>query len=193
MSLETTFSAIAREDIHAIAEQRKKDGARYVQMLCTLVDDGVDVTYSFMQDNVLENLTIPAVKKGEAVQSISDLFFPAFVFENEAHDLFDVTFKDIAIDFGGNFYALSQKAPMTIISPEKKAAKEKAAKLAAAKAAKEAKAAKAAGAEKSAADEDAEFEAKLAAMDPEKAAKVRAAMEAKKKKAAAKAAQEGGN
>ena len=69
--------------------------------------------------------------------SITDQFLAAFVFENEAHDLFGVDVQGIAIDFGGNFYALAQKEPMTIISPEQKAAREKAKKVAAAKAAKE--------------------------------------------------------
>ena len=51
------------------------------------------------------------------------------MFENEAHDLFGVDIEGIAIDFGGNFYALAQKEPMTIISPEQKAAREKARKV----------------------------------------------------------------
>ena len=96
---------------------------------------------------------------------------------------------------------------MTIISPELKAAREKAAKVAAAKAAKEA--AKADRAEKAgeaqaeflaahpeakaaatggrvfAPSDDEAVEAKLAGMDPEKVARVRAAIAAKAKKAAA--------
>ena len=48
--------------------------------------------------------------------SVTDQFLAAFVFENEAHDLFGVDIEGIAIDFGGNFYALAQKEPMTIIS-----------------------------------------------------------------------------
>ncbi len=66
--------------------------------------------------------------------SVTDRFLEAFVFENETHDLFGVDAQGIAIDFGGNFYALAQKEPMTIISPEQKAAREKAKKVAAAKA-----------------------------------------------------------
>ncbi|MDO4891212.1 MAG: hypothetical protein Q3963_07585, partial [Coriobacteriaceae bacterium] len=54
-------------------------------------------------------------------------------------DLFGVNVEGIAIDFAGKFYDLAQPEPMTIISPEKKAARDKAAKVAAAKAAAEAK------------------------------------------------------
>ena len=77
--------------------------------------------------------------------SITDLYLEAFVCENEIHDLFDVAISDIAIDFGGMFYQLAEKAPMTVVSPEQLAAREKAKKIAAAKAAKEAKAAALAG------------------------------------------------
>lgn len=142
MNLETSFVDIELSQLRADAQMRKDEGWRYVQMLCTNTDDGIDLTYSYMKEGQLVNPTVRGVKKGQQVPSVSDLFFAAFVFENEAHDLFDVDITDIVIDFGGNFYALSEKAPMTIISPEKKAAKEKAAKLAAAKAAKADKAAK---------------------------------------------------
>lgn len=139
MSLDATFVNIELDQLRADAEKRKAEGWRYVQMLCTNTDDGVDLTYTYMLGQLIVNPTVRGVKKGQQVPSVSDLFFAAFVFENEAHDLFDVEITNMVIDFGGNFYALSQKAPMTIISAEKKAAKEKAAKLAAAKAAKAAK------------------------------------------------------
>ena len=123
------------------------------------------------------------VKQTDVVPSITDLYLEAFVCENEIHDLFDVAISDIAIDFGGMFYQLAEKAPMTVVSPEQLAAREKAKKIAAA--AKEAKAA--APAEAPTGPTEEEIQAKIAGLDPEKAAKVRAAMEAKAKKAAAAA------
>lgn len=184
MTLATTFVPLTVEELPALAAAKKAEGARFVQMLCVNTEDGIDMVYSFMKDDVLENHEIKGVQKGTTIPSITGEFLEAFVFENESHDLFGVDIKDIAIDFGGNFYALAQKEPMTIISPEQKAAREKAKKVAAAKAAKEKPAAAGAQAPK-AADDAAALEAKLAGMDPEKAAKVRAAMEAKAKKEAA--------
>ncbi len=157
-------------------------------MLAVAVEDGVNLVYSFMKDGVLVNHEIASVKPEDHVPSITDTFLAAFVFENEAHDLFGVQIDNIAIDFGGHFYAVSQTSPMTVISPAQKEAREKARKLAAAKAAKETKAAKEGSEAKAQDGEDAELEAKLAAMDPEKAAKVRAAMAAKAAKAEGKEA-----
>lgn len=182
MTLATEFIPLTVEGLPALAAEKKAEGWRFVQLLAVNTDDGIDLIYSFMKDSLLVNYEIKGVQKGTVVPSITDQFLAAFVFENETHDLFGVDIKGIAIDFGGNFYAVSQKEPMTIISPEQKAAREKAAKIAAAKAAKEKAAA---GDKPAAADDAAAMEAKLAGMDPEKAAKVRAAMEAKAKKEAA--------
>lgn len=201
------FSPLSLEWIHDNAASRKAEGWRYVQTLAVNTEDGVDLVYSYMKDGVLDNKVIRDVPRDASIPSITDLYLEAFVFENEIHDLFGIHFEGIAIDFGGSFYRLAVKEPMTIISPEQKAAREKARKIAAAKAAKEAKAAAAATANAEfvaghpdAADGkkkparvieptgDDALEAKLAGMDPEKVARVKAAMAAKAKKAAAEAA-----
>ncbi len=185
MAFQSEFINIAIADLSDCAAKRKVEGARYVQTLAVNTEAGVDLIYTFMAGDKIDNYKIPAVSKDDAVPSISQDFLAAFVWENEIHDLFGITFEGIAIDFGGAFYDLAVKEPMTVISPAQLAAREKAAKIAAAKAAKEQ-----AQAASAPADADAELEAKLAGMDPEKAAKVRAAMEAKaKKEAAAKAAE----
>lgn len=177
MALETKYMTMSADDILRCSSEHKAGGWRFVQMLCTNTEDGIDVQYSFMKGNLIENWTVKGVQKGQHIPSITGDFLAAFVFENESHDLFGVKIDGIAIDFAGKFYDLAMSEPMTVISPAQKAAREKAAKLAAAKAAKEAGSAPAADS----------IEDKLAGMDPEKAAKVRAAMEAKAKKAAAEA------
>ena len=183
MALEAKFMEMGAGDILRCAQEHKAAGWRFVQLLCTNTDDGIDVQYSYMKDQLLENWTVKGVSKEDHLPSITGEFLAAFVFENESHDLFGVQIDNIAIDFGGRFYDLAMAEPMTVISPEQKAAREKAAKIAAAKAAKEKQAA--AGAPAGA---DADLEAKLAGMDPEKAAKVRAAMAAKAKKEVAEKA-----
>ena len=181
MPLEHKFIDFTLEDITRVKEEKLADGWRAVQVLCTNCDDGIEILYSYTKGNVMENYIVHGVTKEDTVPSITDAFIGMFPFENEAHDLFGVNVEGIAIDFGGKFYDLAQPEPMTIISAEKKAAREKAAKVAAAKAAAEAK--RAAAAEKKEApsieEQRAAFEAKIANVDPEKAAKMRAAFEAK--------------
>ena len=200
MTLATEFVPLEVEGILALAAKRKADGWRFVQILAVNTEEGIDLIYSFMKDNLLVNHEVKGVQKGTKIPSITGEFLAAFVFENETHDLFGVEIENIAIDFGGNFYALAQKEPMTIISPEQKAAREKAKKVAEAKAAKAAKA----NAEFLAGHPDAvakekrvitpsgddDLAQRLAGVDPEKVARVKAALAAKAKKAAEEAAAE---
>lgn len=198
----------------------KGAGARFVQMHAErCVDDGsYRLVYTFInvraaQEHIaqdgsyaIENLVVEGIDQFQEIPSISSYYPAVFPFENEAHDLFCLVITDMQIDFKGFFYQVSTAEPMSVITPEVKAAREKAMKVRAAaeakarKAAAEKAAAAAAGegaagdaagaaaagsdaqhdeAAAKAALKAAEMEAKLAAMDPEKAAKVRAALAAK--------------
>ena len=195
-------------DLLTRVQSLKHEGLRFVQLFAEKPEAGMDLVYTFydvVNDNAL-NLVVNGITEESEVPSIQGLYFAAFSYENEAHDLYGVNFVNMQLDFGGHFFNVGIDAPMAIISPEQKAAREKEAKVKAAAAAKAAKAAKEAAAKAAAGDGAAEkpaakpaalteeerakkMEAKLAAMDPEKAAKVRAALAAQ---AAKKAAQKDG-
>ncbi len=216
------YTTVGIEELLSHVQALKGVGARFVQMHAERnVDDGsYRLVYTFnvraAQEHIaqdgsyaIENLVVEGIDQYQEVPSISSYYPAVFPFENEAHDLFGLAITDMQVDFKGFFYQVSTAEPMSVITPEVKAAREKAMKV---RAAAEAKARKAA-AEKAAAaaaagegaagaavaqpaaaagsdaqhDEAAakaalkaaEMEAKLAAMDPEKAAKVRAALAAK--------------
>lgn len=198
MSVKQDFRPLALDQLLDTCKEYKEKGYRLDQLLPKLErDDTITMIYTFVMGEEIVNFKIGGIIKNETVvPSVTELFIAAFVFENEAHELYGVNIEGNVLDFKGNFYKFPDgiEAPMTIISPEQLAAREKAAKIAAAKAAREAKAKAAkegqdtapsqAFDETSQAQKEAELEAKLAGMDPEKAAKVRAAMEAKAKRAA---------
>ena len=217
------YTTVGIDELLPHVQALKGFGARFVQMHAErCVDDGsYRLVYTFInvraarehiaQDGnyAIENLMVEGIDQYQEIPSISSYYPAVFPFENEAHDLFGLAITDMQVDFNGFFYQVSTAEPMSVITPEVKAAREKAMKI---RAAAEAKARKAA-AEKAAAaaaagegaagatvaqpaaaagsdaqhDEAAakaalkaaELEAKLAAMDPEKAAKVRAALAAK--------------
>lgn len=217
------YTTVGIDELLSHVQALKGVDARFVQMHAERnVDDGsYRLVYTFIdvraaqeriaQDGsyAIENLVVEGIDQYQEIPSISSYYPAVFPFENEAHDLFGLAITDMQIDFKGFFYQVSTAEPMSVITPEVKAAREKAMKV---RAAAEAKARKAA-AEKAAAataaageaatgaaaqpaaaagsdaqhDEAAakaalkaaEMEAKLAAMDPEKAAKVRAALAAK--------------
>ncbi len=185
MAIKQDFRSIELGQLLTEGKRFKDEGYRLAQLHPILErDDSITLVYTFVKSAEIVNLKVKGIEKGiTEVPSVTELFITAFVFENEAHDLFGVNVVGNLLDFKGKFYAFGEgvEAPMTIISQEQLAAREKAAKVAAAKAARAAKAKKDASA--GSADDD-ELEKKLAGMDPEKAAKVRAAMKAKAAKSA---------
>ena len=215
------YTTVGIDELLPHVQALKGAGARFVQMHAErCVDDGsYRLVYTFInvhaaQEQIardgsyaIENLVVEGIDRYQGIPSISSYYPAVFPFENEVHDLFGLAITDMQIDFKGFFYQVSTAEPMSVITPEVKAAREKAMKVRAAAEAKARKAAAekaaaaagegaagAAAAQPSAAagsdaqhDEAAakaalkaaELEAKLAAMDPEKAAKVRAALAAK--------------
>jgi ech hydrogenase subunit D len=47
----------------------------------------------------------------EEIMSITGVYWSAFVFENELQDLFDVKFKHMELNYGGNFYTTNEPHP----------------------------------------------------------------------------------
>ena len=193
MAITQDFRSIPLDKLIDTCKECKNEGYRLAQLCPKLErDDSITLIYTFVKESEMINYKVSGIKKGVTeVPSVTELFIAAFVFENEAHDLFGVNVVGNLIDFQGKFYSFAEgvEAPMTIVTPAQLAAREKAAKLAAAKAARAAKAKQKDA--KPSAQSDEELEAKLSKMDPEKAAKVRAAMEAKAKRQAETAAKEG--
>ena len=217
------YTTVGIDELLLHVQALKGAGARFVQMHAErCVDDGsYRLIYTFInvhaaQEQIardgsyaIENLVVEGIDQYQEIPSISSYYPAVFPFENEAHDLFGLAITDMQVDFNGFFYQVSIAEPMSVITPEVKAAREKAMKVRAAaeakarKAAAEKAAAAAAAAGEGAGDavaqpaasagsdaqhdeaaakaalKAAEMEAKLAAMDPEKAAKVRAALAAK--------------
>lgn len=217
------YTTVGIDELLAHVQALKGAGARFVQMHAErCVDDGsYRLVFTFInvraaQEHIaqdgsyaIENLVVEGIDQYQEIPSISSYYPAVFPFENEVHDLFGLAITDIQVDFKGFFYQVSTAEPMSVITPEVKAAREKAMKVRAAAEAKARKAAAEKAAAAAAAGEGAagaavaqpaaaagsdaqhddaaakaalkatEMEAKLAAMDPEKAAKVRAALAAK--------------
>ena len=156
------YTTVGIDELLPHVQALKGVGARFVQMHAERnVDDGsYRLVYTFInvraaqkhiaQDGsyAIENLVVEGIDQYQEIPSISSYYPAVFPFENEAHDLFGLAITDMQIDFKGFFYQVSTAEPMSVITPEVKAAREKAMKV---RAAAEAKARKAA-AEKAAAE-----------------------------------------
>ena len=155
------YTIVGIDELLPNVQALKGAGARFVQMHAErCVDDGsYRLVYTFInvraaQEQIardgsyaIDNLVVEGIGQYQEIPSISSYYPAVFPFENEAHDLFGLAITDMQIDFKGFFYQVSTAEPMSVITPEVKAAREKAMKV---RAAAEAKARKAA-AEKAAA------------------------------------------
>lgn len=155
------YTTVGIDELLSHVQALKGVGARFVQMHAERnVDDGTyRLVYTFInvraaQEQIardgnyaIENLVVEGIDQYQEIPSIGSYYPAVFPFENEAHDLFGLAITDMQIDFKGFFYQVSTAEPMSVITPEAKAAREKAMKV---RVAAEAKARKAA-AEKAAA------------------------------------------
>jgi ech hydrogenase subunit D len=82
--------------------------ARLVQIGATRLPEQIELTYSFDLPGRLASLRV-LVAPTTHVPSISSIYWCAFLYENEIHDLFEVPFDGIAIDFKGNLYRTTVK------------------------------------------------------------------------------------
>ncbi len=169
------YTTVGIDELLPHVQALKGVGARFVQMHAErCVDDGsYRLVYTFInvraaQEQIardgnyaIENLVVEGIDQCQEIPSISSYYPAVFPFENEAHDLFGLAITDMQIDFKGFFYQVSTAEPMSVITPEVKAAREKAMKV---RAAAEAKARKAA-AEKAAAAAAAAGEGAVSAGD----------------------------
>lgn len=190
------YATVGIDELLSHVQALKGVGARFVQMHAErCVDDGsYRLVYTFInvraaqeriaQDGsyAIENLVVEGIDQCQEIPSISSYYPAVFPFENEAHDLFGLAITDMQLDFKGFFYQVSTAEPMSVITPEVKAAREKAMKV---RAAAEAKARKAA-AEKAAAAAAAAGEGAAGATVAQPA--VAAGSDAQHDEAAAKAA-----
>ena len=190
------YTTVGIDELLSHVQALKGVGARFVQMHAERnVDDGTyRLVYTFInvhaaQEHIaqdgsyaIENLVVEGIDRYQEIPSISSYYPAVFPFENEVHDLFGLAITDIQIDFKGFFYQVSTAEPMSVITPEVKAAREKAMKV---RAAAEAKARKAA-AEKAAAAAAAAGEGAASAAAAQPAAA--AGSDAQHDEAAAKAA-----
>jgi len=123
------IQAIEASDLLAAVADVKSAGYRLGQACATKTEGGIEVLYTFEKDVTLKNLKVSIEDKNPELQSISGIYWAAFIYENEMHDLFGVTFKNLALDYGGHFFKIASETPWNPVdkrgaTPEKEEVKE---------------------------------------------------------------------
>jgi ech hydrogenase subunit D len=106
-----TFETVPLEALLEKVGEMRKQGYRLVQIGATRLPEHVELTYSFDLDLRLANLRLQVPAAEARVPSISSIYWCAFLYENEMHDLFNVQVDGMAVDFHGHLYETTVKFP----------------------------------------------------------------------------------
>jgi ech hydrogenase subunit D len=107
---EIEYREIKPAELLNIVNDLKQHGYRLVQICASRDKAYLEIDYSFDRDYHLIDLKMP-LEKGEEISSISHIFAPAFLYENEINSLFGVKVNHMSVDFKGNLYITAKKAP----------------------------------------------------------------------------------
>jgi len=94
-------------------EEFRNGGYRLVQINCSKIGDVYEINYSFDKDYEFRNLRITVTADTE-IPSISGMYWGAFIYENEMHDLFGIRVRGMNIDFKGHLFTTAVKFPFSI-------------------------------------------------------------------------------
>lgn len=84
---------------------------RLVQIGVTALGDTLELNYSFDLEQRFRNLRLQIPAAGARLPSVSGVYWCAFLYENEIHDLFGLAFDGLALDFKGNLYQTAKPFP----------------------------------------------------------------------------------
>lgn len=102
---------ISKDEICAKVAPLFSEGYRLVQISCTKQVDKLILDYTFDKDYKFVDFRFDLPLEGGELPSITGIYFAAFTYENELHDLFGINVIGNKLDFGGKFYRINDTAP----------------------------------------------------------------------------------
>jgi ech hydrogenase subunit D len=110
MKSQVEFISIQPVELLDRVSDLKEQGCRLVQICCSRHGEVLELDYSFDRSYQLIDLTI-SVTPADEIDSISAIFPPAFLYENEIESLFGLKVKHKSVDFGGKLYQTAKATP----------------------------------------------------------------------------------
>ena len=92
----------------------KKEGNRLVQIGCAKVGEINSRSTTRSTRTSCSRTCGSPLKQDTKVPSVSGIYWGAFVYENEIHDLYGITVTGINIDFKGTFYRTAVKHAFSV-------------------------------------------------------------------------------
>lgn len=86
-------------------------GYRLMQIHAVSIEHGYELSYTFGLDYEWKTLRL-VIDEQEEIPSITHIYPPAFLYENEMAELFGVKVKLITVDYHDKLYRIDDTAPM---------------------------------------------------------------------------------
>jgi ech hydrogenase subunit D len=117
MNVDQTYVSLPADALLAKVRELRDQGWRLVQIGATPAGESIELNYSFDRAGSFLNLRLTLPAAAAHVPSISPLYWCAFIYENEMHDLFRVHVEGIAVDYKGTFYKTTVPFPFSSRGP----------------------------------------------------------------------------
>ena len=101
---------ISADEILDLALRLHNEHYRLIQICATRLAECIAVDYTFGRGYDVKNLKVEIPHDGE-LPSISPMFYPAFFYENEMHDLYGITIRHLEMDYKGKLYRTAVPSP----------------------------------------------------------------------------------
>lgn len=108
---------ILPEEILIYAHQMREENYRLIQICATRLGEKLMLDYSFGREYEFVNLKCE-IDSDTKIASISNVYEPAFLYENEMHDLYGIDIKFMSTDYEGKFYRTAVKNPFNPLKKE---------------------------------------------------------------------------
>lgn len=110
MSLEYPIEKTDIQSLYKIMLERQRSGYRLAQICATAFEGYNEIIYSVAKDYEFESYKIE-VPCEEEINTISDFFPSAMLYENEMKELFGIKIKSINPDYQDKFFRIAVKTP----------------------------------------------------------------------------------
>lgn len=104
---------IETNDLLTRVMEMKKKGCRLSQACAAYIDEKLELSYSFADDETYQYTTLRIVMDRETeIPSITEIVPQAVFYENEMKELFGVRIQMISLDYKDRLYRIRQETPM---------------------------------------------------------------------------------
>ena len=107
-----TLETVDIPTLYNIMLEKQRTGYRLAQICATAFEGYNELIYSVAKEYTFENYKV-IVPIDTEINTISDFFPSAMLYENEMKELFDVKIKSINPDYNNKFFRSAKKAPFT--------------------------------------------------------------------------------